>query len=230
MTQSDIPNGATLHPLVRAWLDRFEALTSQLSPERAPELRADIMEHLSAALGDNPSAERVQEVLRELGDPEDIVLEAAADQAPGDPGVRASAPAPPQPAQVTVWREVTALALLAAAPLLLVIPPTAVIAWIFGVALLWMSRIWTLADKLWGMVLAVVPAGVLVGGLFAFMTVACVETSGPVDGDVITGTELPDCSNLPPSWLIPLLFVILLGLAVYAFVRLALKTSRARAA
>ena len=120
MTQSDIPNSATLHPLVRAWLDRFEALTAQLPPERIPELRADIMEHLSAALGDNPSAERVQEVLRELGDPEDIVLEAAADPASGDPGVRANALATPKPAQVTIWREVTALALLAAAPLLLV--------------------------------------------------------------------------------------------------------------
>ncbi len=90
-----------------------------------------------------------------------------------------------------------------------------------------MSRIWSFADKLWGMLLSMVPAGVLVGGLLSFSTIACVETSG---GGELADPTLPNCADLPPSWILPLLFVVLLGLAAYAFVRLALKISRARAA
>ncbi len=226
MTQDNTPSGSTLHPLVRAWLDRFEALTVQLSPERVLELRTDLMEHLNTGLGVNPSEEHVQNVLRELGDPADVVAEAASDFASSQEGAQTQTPLA-APVQPTIWKEATALALLAAAPVLLILPPIAVIAWIFGVALLWMSRIWSFVDKLWGMVLAMVPSVVLIGGLVSFNTIACVETSG---GGELADPVLPNCADLPPPWILPLIFVVLLGLAVYAFVRLALKTSRARAA
>lgn len=93
---------ASLHPLAQAWLERLDALSAALPPGPAAELRADLREHLAVALPPDADADAVRAVLRELGEPEDVLREAAlaGDAAGGVPGAAAQpepAPAPARP-------------------------------------------------------------------------------------------------------------------------------------
>ena len=139
---------ASLHPLAQAWLERLDALSAALPPGPAAELRADLREHLAVALPPDADADAVRAVLRELGEPEDVLREAAlaGDAAGGVPGAAAQpepAPAPratapaasefgaEQPARVRLgWRDVAALILVATAPVTAFMPVVGLLAWV----------------------------------------------------------------------------------------------------
>ncbi|GAA2090709.1 hypothetical protein GCM10009840_32210 [Pseudolysinimonas kribbensis] len=66
------------HPLVRAYLRRFDAAAARLPESRRERLRAEIAGHLREATSDDSSDAEVRLVLAELGDPGMIVGEEAA--------------------------------------------------------------------------------------------------------------------------------------------------------
>jgi hypothetical protein len=66
------------HPLVRAYLRRFDAAAARLTESRRERLRAEIAAHLREVTTADSSAAEVRLVLAELGDPGMIVGEEAA--------------------------------------------------------------------------------------------------------------------------------------------------------
>ncbi|WP_180930287.1 hypothetical protein [Streptomyces sp. AJS327] len=95
---------------IQNYLAAVEREASALAPERRQELRADLAEHIEAALDERPDA--VEEVLRELGDPRTIVAtvlretgapsgaaeEPDADAIPATPATPTTPEAPENPA------------------------------------------------------------------------------------------------------------------------------------
>jgi hypothetical protein len=135
------------HRLVDDYLSRLEEAASHLQRSRRTELIAEIGEHIEAALREEEAAGEVavRNVLERLGPPEEIVEAAepppAAEQAP--------------PGRLEVAAMVT-----------LVVP---FIGWLFGIAMVLISRAWSNREKTIGTglaLLAVVP----------FLTLAIVDS------------------------------------------------------
>ena len=131
----------TIHPLVAEYLKRLRRAAAQLPPDRRTELVAEIEAHLADALDPGVTDAEALRVLRRLGPPEAIV--AAEEPA-------AAAPARRQPRGRKEW-----LAMV----LLLFGGFIAGFGWLVGVLLLWISRAWTVREKLIGTL--VVPGGLL---------------------------------------------------------------------
>jgi HAAS domain-containing protein len=155
----------TLHPLAERYLKDLRRRARILPRGRRDELLADIQAHLSETAPAGSGEADVRTALDRLGDPEEIVAaEAGAEPAPGRRG----------------WLEWGAIVLLLIGGI--VIP---VVGWIVGALLLWVSRSWTLRDKVWGTL--ILPGGLLPA---AWLVVADVSIeschSGP-HGQVCTG-------------------------------------------
>ena len=137
---------STLHPLAAEWLDRLRAAAGRLPASERADLVSEIEAHLAESIPPGASEAQVRDALDRLGDPDEIVAEAA-----GAPELRSGR-------GTQEWVAVI---------LLLVGGFALVVGWIVGVVLLWTSRAWTLRDKLIGTF--VVPGGLAVGYvLFAF--------------------------------------------------------------
>ncbi|MGN6325735.1 hypothetical protein [Pseudolysinimonas sp.] len=67
------------HPLVRAWLRRFDASAVRLPEVRRAELRAEVAAHLHEATSPDMPDGAVRDVLDELGEPAAIVREESAE-------------------------------------------------------------------------------------------------------------------------------------------------------
>ena len=129
-------NSGGHEPIVKDYLRRLGAASRGLPRAERRELRAQIEEHLSAALRDDASEADVRTALEHLGDPEDIVAEQFAGRSTGGAGVKE-------------WT--TVLLLLFGTGLFLV-------GWFVGVVMLWSSRAWTTGEKVLGTL--ILPGGV----------------------------------------------------------------------
>jgi hypothetical protein len=145
-------NAAAIHPLARDYLKRLKKAARRLPRARRAELLEEIEAHLSEALPPGASEAEARDVLERLGEPEQIVAEAA--------------PAEPRAG----WQE------WAAIPLLLIGGLLAVVGWPIGLILLWSSRVWTLRDKLIGTL--VLPGGLLPVVLLTMGAVGSAQCSG----------------------------------------------------
>jgi len=135
--------------LIRDYLRRLGDASRGLPRGERRELRAQIEEHLRAALPVEPSELEVREALERLGDPEEIVAE--------------------QPGRTAGRRGIGAHA-VAAVVLLLIGGFLAGVGWIVGVVLLWTSAVWTTREKLVGTL-------VIPGGLFASLIISTTQIS-----------------------------------------------------
>lgn len=183
------------HPLVLDYLTRLEAAAASLAPDARAELLTDLGAHIEeAASHTDGSDDAIRAVLDRLGPPEEAAREAGA--APVAP--------PPPVASVTdsVALEMWALALLVGSVVMcvsIVLIPLAPLALITGLVLLFLSRRWSLRDKLLG--LAAYGIGgpltlvALVSAPFAVSTESC---SGGTRPD---GTTWEQCSGGAPGWL-----------------------------
>lgn len=156
----------TLHPLADAYLKDLRRATRGLPRTRREELVADIEAHLAEAAPAGTSEAEVRTALDRLGDPEAIV---AAERGDSPPQTRRGA------------LEWCAIVLLLVGGVL--IP---VIGWIVGALLLWVSRAWTVRDKIWGTL--VLPGGLL-PAVWLVVAPVNVETcrSGPGGATTCTG-------------------------------------------
>jgi uncharacterized membrane protein len=122
--------------LVDRYLTDLEAELRGLPTERRREIIDEVGEHIAAARAalDAETEAAIRTMLERLGDPADIAAEARERF-----GIRAEVAKPATP-----WLEVIALVLL-------LIP---FLGWVVGVALVWLSRIWTIREKAVGTLLA----------------------------------------------------------------------------
>lgn len=176
---------STVDPLVEDYLRRLDRAAAALPPDRRIDLLDEIGEHIAVArasgAGDDEVA--VRTVLDRLGAPEEIAA-AAHEQAPvgwGTPGSYADGawsdgpPLVPQPRGTGL--ELAAVLLLTAGSF---VP---VVGWLVGVALLWISSLWRVREKLLATLVvpfgpgAVLFAGPLLLGPFG-RSESCSTTSG----------------------------------------------------
>jgi uncharacterized membrane protein len=122
----------TADTLVDRYLKDLDAELRGLPASQRQEILDEVGEHIAAArtAPDADTEAGVRTVLGRLGDPADIAAEARERF-----GVQAE---PARPA--TPWLEIIALVLL-------VIP---FLGWLVGVVLVWVSRLWTIRDKVIG--------------------------------------------------------------------------------
>ena len=143
------------HPAVHRYLDDLRKATRDLPPSRQSELLAEIKEHLAETAPPGANETQVHEAISRLGDPQQIAeAEHERHQSP-----------PVQPG----WREWLAIPLLLVGGIALLGVGTLLgtpgrialpgIGWLAGVLLLWLSKTWTVRDKLLGTL--VVPGGLL---------------------------------------------------------------------
>ena len=133
--------------LVEDYLRRLERALDDLPRSRRTELVREIRAHIEEARADLPPGDVAGVmVLDRLGDPDAVAAEARDEY--------------PVAAARSTRLETAALVLLLAGGLLL-----PVVGWLAGVALAWMSRIWSTRDKL---VATLVPPGGLAPGLYMF--------------------------------------------------------------
>jgi uncharacterized membrane protein YphA (DoxX/SURF4 family) len=118
--------------LILRYLQDLESQLQDLPAGRRRELLDEVGEHIAAARADlDPETEAgVRTLLERLGDPADIAAEAR--ERSGVPPPRSRVPTP--------WLEIVAVVAL-------VVP---FLGWLLGVVLVWVSRIWTIGDKLVG--------------------------------------------------------------------------------
>ena len=143
------------HPAVHRYLDDLRKATRDLPRARQRELLAEIEEHLAETAPPGASQAQVREALDRLGDPQQI--------AEAEHERRRSSQLQPG------WREWLAIPMLLVGGIALLGVGTLLgtpgrialpgIGWLAGVLLLWLSKIWTVRDKLLGTL--VVPGGLL---------------------------------------------------------------------
>jgi HAAS len=127
--------------LVDDYLSRLEEAAAHLQRSRRAELIAEIREHIEAALREEEAAGEVavRNVLERLGPPEEIV--------------EAAEPAPEAAQRPTGKLEVAAMVTL-------VVP---FIGWLFGIAMVLISRTWSNREKTIGTALAMLPVLAFLG-------------------------------------------------------------------
>lgn len=142
---------STRERLVRDYVDALRREARDLPARRRDELAGEIEQHLADALQADAGEAAVRTELERLGDPADIVAEE-----------RGRSPA----------NRTRAGALEYLAILLLLIGGVVVpvFGWLIGAVLLWLSRIWSVRDKLVGTLL-------LPGGLFGAVAIFFVSGS-----------------------------------------------------
>jgi hypothetical protein len=148
-------NDSELHPLAGDYLKRLKKISTHLPRARRIELLDEIAGHLREALPAGASEAEAREVLERLGEPEQIVAEAAPEGEPPRAGLRE-------------WLAI---------PLLLLGGFVVLIGWFVGATLLWDSKVWTLRDKLIGTL--ILPGGLLpIVLLLTITTTTCSGSSG----------------------------------------------------
>ncbi|MGL5929197.1 MAG: HAAS signaling domain-containing protein [Dermatophilaceae bacterium] len=174
------------HPLVRAYLDRVDALAGALPAVRRAELRADLEEHLAETLPEGVDDEAVTRALGRLGGPEDVVAEATGTPVPPHTETEADT-GPPRVEQAAVLA--SGLSLAAALSVVLVV--LALFLWLAGVVLTLFSRRWSVGDK----ALSVVVYGVLGFPLVAASTTSASGGAACPGSDDAGGASLESCTS-----------------------------------
>lgn len=240
---------ALQHPLVVDYLSRLREETRRLPGGQARELYTDIETHLADALdrpGHPPTEAEVRQVLDRLGEPSELVDEAAggADaeghgtggRAAGGYGVGATAggpsagpqddPPPHGARQDPGRRETAALVLLVVSIPLLILWPMAALAWLAGMVLLVLSARWSMVEKVWGAaVLGAGPFLVALTGLVAWQVTE--DESTCVVDEAGVETCVGDAAAAGgTNWLVVAVLVAYLVLYVVTLVRLARSAQR----
>lgn len=217
------------HPLVQDYLGRLHDETVRLRVDEGRELEAQIREHLTEALGDEPTEARVREVLDRLGEPATLVDEAGGGATPGPGPVPGAAHVPPhgRPADTAgPWREVGALVGLVGSALLFWFFPVNVLLWLGGMVLLVLARRWSVAEKLWGaLVLGLSWLLPLLAGSMNFAVTTQVCVTDAAGNQTCEGAGDPGLSTLNIVAIV--LTVLWLGLYLWTLVRLARSAARA---
>lgn len=204
-----------IDPRVEAYLRQLDFALSPLPWEQRNEIFTDISEHIErelAATGGDPDA--VDDVLRRVGDPHAIAVEAGAPPAPVVHVRRAGRGV-----------EIAAVLLISAGSFLIPF-----LGWIVGVALLWASRRFSRADKLIG---TLVPPF----GFFApFFLVFAAGSGGSatfcggsrvVDGRAVGSVTCTAHTTSGPSAEVGLAIVlVLVAAAIFTVVRLSRRIAR----
>ena len=157
---------------VRQYLDDLRRATRDLPSARQRELLAEIEEHLAETAPLGASETQVREALDRLGDPRQIAE--AEHERP-----RSAKPAPGWLEWLTIplllvgGSALLGLGTVIGAPGRIALPG---IGWLAGVLLLWLSKIWTVRDKLLGTM--VLPGGLLPAAYLTLTSVS-VETCTP---------------------------------------------------
>jgi uncharacterized membrane protein len=170
----------TAERLVDDYLARLDAALAGVPADRRREIVEEIEAHLAAAVEAAPGDEiALREAIDRLGEPEEIAAEAQ----------ERAAPAAPAPARRGGLETATIV-------LLLVGGFIGGFGWLVGVALLWMSDVWRVRDKLIGTL-------VLPGGL-AFSAVLLVSVGTSAGSGACYGSpgEATVCTNTggTPGW------------------------------
>jgi uncharacterized membrane protein len=189
---------ANRHPLAERYLAELRVALSDLPRRRRDELVAEIQAHLDETAPPGSSDAQVAEALDRLGDPEHIAEEER--ERSGFVAYEAG------------WMEYVAIPFLLVGGV--IIP---FLGWMIGVVLLWLSRVWTVRDKLWGTLL--LPGGLLpaFGLLFG---AADVETCTSVGGG-------PETCTGGISTQARILYILLLIVCIVAPVVTAIRLGRA---
>lgn len=145
----------TLHPLAEQYLKQLRRAARDLPRSRRDELLADIEAHLAETAPAGADDADVQATLDRLGAPAEIVL------------AETSAGPVPRRRGALEWG---AIVLLLVGGILLPF-----LGWVVGALLLWLSRAWTIRDKIWGTL--VLPGGLLPAAMLIFLPVD-VESCG----------------------------------------------------
>ena len=140
---------STLHPLAEEYLTRLRTAAGRLPPDRRDDLISEIEAHLAESIPPDATEAQVRTALDRLGDPEQIV----AAEAPDEP------PVPARAAGRLEW--VTIGAILIGG---IILP---IVGWIAGVVMLWVSRAWTVRDKVIGTL--VLPLGLAPALVYSFL-------------------------------------------------------------
>jgi hypothetical protein len=194
---------STLHPLVEDYLARLRSAAGRLTPDRRDDLIAEIEAHLAESIPSDATEAQVRTAIDRLGEPEQIVAAEAEDE-----------PAPSARSTTGPLEWVTIGALMIGG---LILP---LVGWVVGVVMLWMSRAWTVRDKVIGTL--VVPFGLAPAVVYVFLVLTlpaqkCLSTSDgglPGGGHTVTTT----CSGGMSGWgvlLLILVWVLLLVLPVW---------------
>ena len=122
---------STLHPLAEEYLARLRTAAGRLPPDRRDDLMAEIEAHLAESVPPDATEAQVRTAIDRLGDPEQIV---AAEADEPSPQARATGP--------LEWVAIGALLIGG-----IVLP---IVGWVVGVVMLWVSRVWTVRDKVIG--------------------------------------------------------------------------------
>jgi len=188
------------HPLAADYLRRLERAAGVLPRHQRDELVAEIRDHLDAGIGPDAAEADVRNLLDALGPPEAIVAAARPD---------GSHPLPERGP-----REVLALIMLVTGL------PMLVFGWLVGAALLLWSPLWTIRQKVLG--LLVFPGGYVITLSAALLmssrsssdtTEVCAES---VRGGVMDCVEVPSGSAGTPLWSIVLIAVLAIAPLVVA--------------
>jgi hypothetical protein len=155
----------TLHPLAVEYLKELRRRARDLPRSRREDLVADIEAHLAETVPSGMAHAEARSAIDRLGAPDEIVV--------------AELGANPLPRRRGTLEWSTIILLLAGG---VAIP---VIGWLAGVVLLWISRTWTLRDKLWGTL--VVPGGLLPAVWLWFLPVDITSCVGAAGQNVCVG-------------------------------------------
>lgn len=188
-------------PLVAEYLRQLDTAAAVLPPERRSELVAEIRDHIAQAIGagSSPDEVAVRTLLDRLGDPEEIVAaaregEPSLNQPPGPP--TAPSWAPPQEwafRRPSIGLEITAVVMLTLGS---IIP---FVGWLVGVVLLWVSRRWTVTEKI--LATLIVPGGpftLLALGLLVVGQTCSSSSVSSADGASIQGPTVCTGTTLGP--------------------------------
>jgi uncharacterized membrane protein len=197
---------ADTHPtpqVVRSYLAQLEAALVGVPETVGGDIRAGVEEELTG-LDAAAAAARIEE----LGDPAFIAAEARAEAGVVDSPVPATATAPTAAAEPAAGGDSRGYAVVAALLVALGGVVVPVVGWIVGIAMVWLSRTWTLGEK-WVATLTGPLSFIVAAGIAA--TVALGEREvDPVTGEAIN----PVLPSIFPGWVSYALLLIAVNVIV----------------
>ncbi|HXY71917.1 MAG TPA: hypothetical protein VEM41_05190 [Actinomycetota bacterium] len=143
---------STLHPLAEEYLARLRTAAGRLPPDRRDDLMSEIEAHLAESVPPDATEAQVRTAIDRLGDPEQIVAAESLDE-------------PALPARTTGPLEWVAIGALLIGGIVLPIA-----GWVAGVVMLWVSRAWTVRDKVIGTL--VLPLGLAPALVYSFLVLS----------------------------------------------------------
>ena len=160
-------SSVALHPLAAGYLDQLERAAADVPQPRRDELLADIEAHLREAIAPGATDVEVLNILDNLGDPDQIV----AAELDADAADQASVSGPHEARSRRGFMEWAAIFLILIGGLILPF-----FGWAIGVVLLWVSKAWTVRDKLIGTF--ILPGGLLAPGLLGLIALSLSSSFG----------------------------------------------------